>query len=162
MTGFVVSQHVPSADTKVIEVATKILEQVKFCALITLDSTGHPQTRTMEPFPPEDNFIIWFGTNSKSRKVGEIKNNPRTTVYYFDAVNNGYVVLTGKAFLINDKREKERRWMEHWEQFYSDRDESYILIKFITEQLEVVSPAHGLIGESITWRAHTSKIPGNE
>ncbi len=134
--------------------AQEIINHSRFCALITLDKYGHPQTRTMEPFPPEENFIIWFGTNSKSRKVQEIENDPRATIYYFDESNNGYVVLIGKAFLINDTTEKEKRWKDHWKQFYPDRDKNYMLIKFIPDKLEVVSPKHSLSGDSITWRAH--------
>ncbi len=38
--------------------AQEIINHSRFCALITLDKYGHPQTRTMEPFPPEENFIL--------------------------------------------------------------------------------------------------------
>ena len=141
-------------------VAKEIIDNSRYCALITLDESGHPQTRTMEPFPPEDNFVIWFGTNSKSRKVGELNNDSRATVYYFDQENDGYVVLLGHAFLINDSIEKENRWKDHWVQFYPDRENYYTLIKFIPDKLEIVSPKHGLSGESITWRAHQLNLPG--
>ena len=140
-------------------VAKEVIDNSRYCALITLDESGHPQTRTMEPFPPEDNFVIWFGTNSKSRKVAELNNDSRATVYYFDQENNGYVVLLGHAFLSNDSIEKENRWMEHWKQFYPERESNYTLIKFIPDKLEIVSPKHGLSGDSITWRAHQFKLP---
>ncbi len=53
--------------------ATDIISRVPYCALITLDSTGHPQARTMDPFAPDDNFVIWFGTNPKRLEVVSYK-----------------------------------------------------------------------------------------
>ena len=147
------AQESVSGDELLLKAASEIIGQVKYCALITLDESGHPQVRTMEPFPPEENFIIWFGTNKNSRKVVEIKNDPRVTVYYGDPSGNGYVVITGTAFLVDDPKEKEKRWMEHWEQFYPDRDANYLLIKVIPQRLEVVSYKHGLTGDSVSWRA---------
>lgn len=133
--------------------ASEIIGQVKYCALITLDESGHPQARTMEAFPPEENFVIWFGTNKNSRKVAEIKNDPRVTVYYGDPSGSGYVVITGSAILVDDPEEKENRWLDHWEQFYLDRESTYTLIKIIPDRLEVVSYKHGLTGDTVTWRA---------
>lgn len=138
--------------------ASEIIGKEKYCALITLDISGHPQARTMEAFPAEENFVIWFGTNKNSRKVTEIKNDPRVSVYYGDPTGNGYVVIKGDAVLVDDPKEKEKHWMEHWEQFYTDRESNYILIKVIPQRLEVVSYKHGLTGDTITWRAPNKNI----
>ena len=137
----------------ILKAASDILGRVPYCALITLDSAGQPQARTMEPFPPEDDFVIWLGTNPKSRKVAEIKNDPRVTLYYQDLSGNGYVVITGRAVLVNDAKEKEKHWKEKWARFYPDRDSSFLLIKVIPKTLEVVSYEHGLTGDKISWRA---------
>ncbi|MCF6171788.1 MAG: pyridoxamine 5'-phosphate oxidase family protein [Bacteroidales bacterium] len=136
----------------IFKAATEIIGHEKYCALITLNETGQPQARMMEPFPPEEDFVIWFGTNKNSRKVREIKNDDRVTVYYADEAGNGYVVVTGRAVLVDDPGEKERRWMEHWARFYPNR-ENYLLIKVIPKSMEVVSYAHDLTGDSVTWRA---------
>ncbi len=143
----------PAPDKDLIfKAASDIINRVPYCALITLDETGQPQARTMEPFQPDENLTIWFGTNRKSRKVTEIKNDSRVTVYYGEDSGNGYVVITGKAVLVDDAKEKETRWKEKWSQFYPDRS-NYVLIKVIPETLEVVSYEHGLTGDTITWRA---------
>ena len=93
-----------------IAAARDIIETAQYCALITLDKTGHPQARTMQPFPPDDEMIIWFGTNPLSKKVKEIESDSRVTLYYGDPSGGGYVVITGTAFLVNDPKEKEKRW----------------------------------------------------
>lgn len=140
------------------EAALEIIKSVKYCVLITVGESGHPQARTMEVLPPEEDFTLWFGTNKNSRKVKEIRNNSRVTVHYGDANGNGYVVITGIAELVDDDIEKEKHWMDHWDQFYPDREATYILIKVISHKLEVVSYSHGLTGDPVTWRAPNVEI----
>jgi len=55
--------------------------------LITLDKDGAPRARTMDPFPVEDDFTVWFGTNSNSRKVVQIKNDPRVTPLWLEILS---------------------------------------------------------------------------
>lgn len=152
------AQDEKNINEQLITAARDIIETSKYCALITLDSSGHPQARTMQPFPPDDEMIIWFGTNPKSKKVKEIKNDPRITLYYGDPSGDGYAVITGTALLVNDPKEKEKRWMDEWDAFYPDKEESYLLIKVIPSSLEVVSYEHGLTGDSITWKAPSVKL----
>jgi general stress protein 26 len=147
------AQQAEHAKETIKEAALEIIQDQKYSALITLDASGHPQARMMEQFPPEDDLVIWFGTNKNSRKVKEIQNDSRATVFVADNTGNGYVTLTGKAILVDDTSEKEKRWMEHWERFYADRVSNYLLIKFIPEIVEVVSYRHGLNGDPVTWRA---------
>ena len=145
-------ERVPDKDL-IFKAAADIIKRVPNCALITLDEMGQPQARTMDPFPPEENFVIWFGTTLNSRKVSEIKNDPRVSIYYGEASGNGYVVLAGAAVLVDDSMAKEKYWKEKWERFYPDRKATYLLIKVIPKMLEVVSYEHGLTGDTITWRA---------
>ena len=58
--------------------AREIIDSSGTCTLITLDNEFLPMVRIMDPFPPESDFTIWFGTNTKSRKVDQIKNNPNS------------------------------------------------------------------------------------
>jgi len=123
------------------------------CALITLDEKDIPMVRVMDPFLPESDFTVWFGTNSKSRKVNQIKKNPNVTLYYLDSDASGYVVIHGIAQLENDEREKEKRWKVEWEAFYLNKTEDYLLIKVSPEWMEVISYTRGIVGDPITWEA---------
>ena len=133
--------------------ANEIIDQAKLCALITLDSTGHPQVRTMEALPVEENFVVLLGTNKNSRKVKQIQNDSRVTVYYCDPSGNGYVVLNGNAKLVDDQNEKDSHWQDAWDQYYPNRDEIFVLIKVIPNRLEVVNYKQGVTGDVVTWRA---------
>jgi general stress protein 26 len=137
----------------VIAAAREIMGLQTYCALVTVDSTGQPQVRTMNPFPPEDDMTVWIATNSRSRKIREIKNNPRVCLYYADhnqAV--GYVAITGKAVLVDDMKEKLKRKRDYWDQSFPDW-KYLILIKVIPQKLDVLNYRRGMVNDPVTWRS---------
>jgi hypothetical protein len=73
----------PPRDT-LIAAARQVMESARFCALITLDKSGHPRARAMDPFSPEEDMTVWLGTNRRTRKVQDIKNDSRVTLFYLD------------------------------------------------------------------------------
>lgn len=109
----------------------------------------------MDPFPPEDDMTVWFGTNSRSRKVREIRRHPRVTLYYFNRENQEYVVLTGVARVVNDPKEKVKRWKDEWKAFYPNRATDYLLIEVRPERLEIVSEKKKIFGDRRTWKPPT-------
>jgi len=139
-------------NSKIREAANEIMTSATTCALITLDQEGWPRVRTMDPFPPESDFTVWLGTNKNTRKVEQIKKDPRVALYYLKDGDSGYVVIHGKAELINNQEEKKSRWKDQWEAFYTNKDKDYLLIKVVPENMEVVSYSHGLTGDSVTWK----------
>ena len=143
--------HLDSEEKKIINAAREIMASVETCALITLDEEGRPRVRAMDPFLPESDFTVWFGTNPKSRKVDQIKKDARVTLYYLGSNSSGYVMIHGIAEIVNNQKEKEKRWKAEWESFYPNKSEDFILIKVSPEWMEVISYAHGVIGDPITW-----------
>jgi general stress protein 26 len=105
----------------------------------------------MDAFAPDDNMIVWFGTNPLSRKVAEIRRHPGVTLYYFDRENLAYVTLHGIARLIDDPQEKLRHWKDDWKDFYPDRSKGYLLIEVQPLRLEVVNTKTGIVGKSRAW-----------
>ena len=102
--------------------AREIMTNARYCALISVDSVGRARARTMDPFPADEDMVVWLGTNSRSRKVAEIRRHPRVTLYYFDRENQSYVTIYGTARLVNDPKEKAKRWKDEWKAFYPDRE----------------------------------------
>jgi general stress protein 26 len=147
------SEHQKSSDSKILSVGREIMNSAASCALITVDQEGRPRVRMMDAFSPENDFTVWFGTNPKSRKVDQIRGNSKVTLYYQDSDGSGYVMIHGKAELVNDMKEKEERWKEDWEAFYENKKDAYILIKVTPGWMEVVSYAYGIVGDTITWEA---------
>jgi general stress protein 26 len=143
---------------ELIAAARQIMTTARYCALFTLDSKGRAHARTMDPFPPDEKLVIWFGTNPKSRKVAEIRRNPRVTLYYFDREGAAYVTISGMARVVNDPQEKARRWKDEWKAFYPDRERGYLLIAVTPRELEVVSEKKGIVGDAVRWTPPTVRL----
>jgi general stress protein 26 len=137
---------------ELIAAAREIMTTARYCALITMDSAGRPQARTVDPFEPDEDMVIWLGTNSRSRKVKSIRRNPRVTLYYFDRESQAYVTISGIARLVNDPKEKAKRWKDEWKDFYPDRAKDYLLIKVTPVNLEIVNVKKGILGDPHTWK----------
>jgi len=153
-----ISQDIVPNDTSrvnLIRVATEIMTRAGTCALITLDNEGRARVRTMDPFAPESDLTVWFGTNPQSRKVEQIKSDPWATLYYMVSLESGYVMIHGTAHIVDDQKEKDKRWKEEWTAFYPNRSKDYMLIKVSPIWMEVVSYTHGILGDSVAWEPPT-------
>jgi general stress protein 26 len=134
-----------------IAAAKEIMASQKYCALATIDSSGHPDVRTMNPFPPEEDMSVWMATNTRSLKVQEIRNNPKVCLYYADhSKATGNVTITGTAVLVNDTMEIQKRKREYWKQAFPDW-KYLVLIKVVPERMEVLNYKWGKLNDPITW-----------
>ena len=143
----------------VVAAARQIIEEARYCGLVTFDESGTPRVRTMDPFPPEADMTIWMGTNRRTRKVHDIERDPRVTLYYASPDAVGYVSIYGKAQIIDDPTEKGSHWKEGWESFYADR-EDYILIRVVPERMEVLDYSRGIVGDPETWEPPMIEFTG--
>ena len=138
-----------------IQAARDIMTTVRYCALISIDSTGRPHARAMDAFAPDDSMIVWLATNPKSRKVEEIQKNPKVSLYYSMPKGAGYVTLNGDALIVSDPQEKMRHWKDEWDAYYKNRDKDFILIKVTPMTVEIVDYENGITSTSATWGAPT-------
>jgi general stress protein 26 len=153
MTGAQDKAAAPPDRAKVLAAAREIMTAQQYCALITLDETGLPQIRTMNPFPPDDEMVVWMATNSRSRKVEHIKKDPRVTLYYSNhATAIGYVAMAGRAVLVDDMQEILKRKRAYWDTAFPGL-KNLTLIKVIPEQIDVVNYKQGLAGDPVTNRS---------
>jgi general stress protein 26 len=143
-----------SEEKAAIDTSLKIIDDCYYVTLISIDEIGQARARVMEPFAPEKDFTIWLATNPSSRKVNQIKNNPKVSLHYFDKSQMGYVSLMGKAFLVNDPKIKSEKWKEGWDKFYKNKEDAYLLIEFIPESLEIISFTKGYNGDEKTWQPY--------
>ena len=137
--------------------ARAIIEKALFATMVTVGADGAPQSRIVDPFPPEGEFTVWIATTGASRKVAEIQRDPRVALTYFDPSAPGYVTLTGIAAIVRDPVEKARRWKDAWVGFYKDknRGDDYTLIRVTPTRLEISSPNQGMNNDPVTWKPVT-------
>jgi general stress protein 26 len=143
---------------RLIAAAREIMQAQTYCALITIDQAGRPQVRTMNPFPPEEDMTVWIATNTSSRKVQQIRNDPRVCLYYADhSKATGYVALTGRAVLIDDMSEILKRKRAYWDTAFPGL-KNLVLIKVVPEQLDVLNYKQGALADTGTWRTPSIKF----
>jgi general stress protein 26 len=144
----------PPDRAAVIKVAAGLMERVRFCTLVTVGEDGHPQARIIDAFPPDGQMVVWMATNVLTRKVAQIRKDPRVTLSYFDPKSMGYVTLLGKAALVTDGAERAKHWKDDWTRLYKveNRGDDYLLIKVTPIRIEVSAESQGITGDPKTWR----------
>jgi general stress protein 26 len=131
-----------------LKIARNIVNSSSCRVLVTVDENGKPHAREMAPFTPEENWKIWLGTTTGSRKTKQIQDNPNVTVFYYDPDGKSYVSVAGIARLVNDKDKKEKYWDDAWTQFYPDKENNYILIEVTPANLEICSFKYNIFWDS--------------
>jgi general stress protein 26 len=146
----------------IIAAATDVIRKARYCTLVTIGENGHPQARVVDPLGPEPDFTMWIATNPLTRKVTQIRRDPRTTLLCFDAATSSYVTVLGRAALITDPAEKQRHWKVDWAPVYPDgpRGADFMLIQVTPLRLEIVSESRGIVGDPKTWLPRVIDFPG--
>jgi general stress protein 26 len=143
----------PPERAAIVAGAREIMAAQTYCALITLDEGGRPQVRTMNPFPPEDDMTVWIATNTRSRKIQQIRKDPRVTLYYSNhGTAIGYVAINGRAELTEDMAEILKRKRAYWDKAFPGL-KNLTLIKVVPERLEVINYKAGLHNDPETFAA---------
>ncbi len=149
----------PPDRAAVVAAAREIIAAQTYCALITLDQGGRPQVRTMNPFPPEEDMTVYVATNTRSRKVEQIRKDPRVALYYADHKNAiGYVQISGRAELVTDPAEIQKRKRAYWEQAFEPGLKNLVLIKVVPERIEVLNYKAGLHNDPVTWQTPSVEL----
>jgi general stress protein 26 len=142
---------------EVLTAAREVIATARLATLVTLDSTGHPQARIMDPLPPDQDFVVYMASNPLTRKVAQIERDARTTLYYFDPAGPSFVTLVGFAEIVTDPLEREHHWKEDWAPHYDNdpTEKNFRLIRFRPARLEMMSVEHGMMADPGTWRPVT-------
>ena len=134
----------------ILRASREIIKNAYFGSFISLNKENYPKSREVEPLSPNDKFVIYFATKPNTRKVNEVSNNPKTAFHFFDKSQLGYVSLYGKSVVITNKDSIKNHWNRAWDRYYPNK--KYVLIKFVSEYLEMVNIKTGLTGNSTNWR----------
>ena len=115
-----------------VEAARSIIDKDPFPALISLDAEGMPRARTVEIRPLGNDLVFWIATKPNTRKVEQIRHNPKVTLYFSVDSEFSYVSVMGTAVFHEDEGTKaaiswrdEPRRSVFWPNFPKD----YLLIE---------------------------------
>lgn len=156
----VAQAQAPTRST-VIAAAIDIIQKAHYCTFISIDTAGQPQARMVDPIAPDESFTIWFATNPLTRKVDQIRRNPKVTLSCFDSGSQSYVTVLGRGNLVTDAAEKQRHWKTDWAGIYPNgaKGQDFMLIRITPSRLEIVSESRGLVGDRKTWRPLSIDFP---
>ncbi len=137
---------------RVLGVARQVMAAARFCTLVTIGDLGQPQARIVDPLEPNAALAVYIATNPRSRKVAEIRRDPRVTLLYFDTARSAYVTLIGRAAEVPGA-EKAAHRKKAWDAFFpAGKPETYAVYRIVPSRVEVVSAKDGLNGDPSTWR----------
>jgi general stress protein 26 len=155
------AEQTKPARAAVIAAATDIMQKARYCTFITIGDDGQPQARIVDPLAPEADFTIWIATNPLTRKVSEVRRNPRVTLSCFDAASASYVTVLGRGEGVNDLADRQRHWKKEWAAIYPNgpSGSDFMLIRITPARLEIVSESRGMIGDPTTWLPLSIEFP---
>lgn len=137
----------------ILDAARAIIAQDPDCALITIDGSGQPRVRTVTASPPEDDMTIWIATRPATRKVKQIEQHAKVSLYFNDDAQGSYVSVMGTAKLHNDLATKEAKDFyarSVRDAFWPNYPDDYLLIEVTPQWIEVIG--HGIAAHPQTWR----------
>jgi general stress protein 26 len=114
------------------QAALDLMDKAEIAYLSTIDPDGFPSTRaifnlrnsskfpSLVPIfaPHGDDFLIYFGTNTSSRKMTHIRENPAVAVYDCRPDEFHGLMLGGKIEIVHDPEIKKVLWQKGWERYY--------------------------------------------
>ena len=140
--------------SQVIDAARSVIRDARYATFVTIDASGQPQARIVDPATPDTDMTIWIATNPLTRKVADVRRDGRVTLLYFNAPASEYVSVIGTASLVTDTTTRQRHWKADWAPFYraGPRGPDYVLIQVKPRRLEVVSAKHNVNSDPRTWK----------
>ncbi len=118
-----------------------IIKETKNHTYFATNDNGQPIIRSMTPII-EDDLSIWLATYISSRKVKQVKKNPKVCLAFISQPNGDKTAIVfGKAKIINDLKVKKRIWkLANYDmsQFFNNGPASpvFCLLKIIIKKIE--------------------------
>lgn len=115
-----------------LEQSLALVNNAQIALLTTYGAKGFPVTRAMLKMENEGLETIWFSTNTSSKKVTQLRINPKASVYFFDSQTYSGVLLLGTVEILQDAESRTRLWRPGFEKYYPQgkNDPDYTVIRF--------------------------------
>jgi len=130
-----------------------IIKESKAAYLATIDAEGKPEIRALLNLPNPslyksldgkaliqdgEKLIMYFTTNTSSKKVQRIRNNHNAALYFCEPSLFQGICVSGTIEEELDSRLKEDFWQNGWEMYYhlGKTDPDYTVLKFTSTKIE--------------------------
>lgn len=131
---------------------SSLMEKSKAVYLSTINSEGYPEIRALLNLANKKNYpklvgksysvndetlTIYFTTNTSSRKIAQIRNNNKVSLYFCEPEKFFGAGLTGTVEEITNLEIKKSFWQTGWRIYYHNgpTDKDYALCKFTSKSI---------------------------
>jgi general stress protein 26 len=116
------------------------------CAVAMLGTNGDegfPNIKAMLKFANEGLAVLWFSTNTSSRRVAQMGRDQRVCVYFLDQERFEGLMLLGMVELLQDHASRQRLWSDGCLKYYplGVDDPDYTVLRFCAQRANYY---HGL------------------
>jgi general stress protein 26 len=113
-----------SAVQEMLEGATTVIRQARFCWLVSENYDSNPAVRPMGHILEADEHLqVQFITDTRSRKAEQIWSNGRVQLLFSRESADAFVILAGDALVVTDREAIAPRWKRSYDQcFPTDED----------------------------------------
>jgi general stress protein 26 len=111
-----------------------LVERSPIGVLGSVDSDGFPNIKAMLNLEHEGFYTIWFSTNTSSKRVAQLRQNPKACVYYVDQEQYKELMLVGTVEVLLDPGYRHWLWGSGCEEYYplGVDDPDYLVLRFTT------------------------------
>ena len=121
-----------------IKEAISLVKRSRFAMLGTNGEDGYPNIKAMfnmnniQKIETDSIKTIWFGTNTSSRRVAQLKRDSRACVYFADFDQFKGLMLVGNAEVLQDIESKRLLWNEDSKRYHpiGVTDPDYTVLRF--------------------------------
>ena len=118
------------------EKAEQLYKKVNTFMLSCIDADGYPLTKAVVPGKHRHSLdALYFCTNTSSKFVAQISQNPKGNVYYYKRVLISFkgCLLKGDFEIVDDMDIKEQYWQNMFKNAYEQKsctDPDFCVLKF--------------------------------
>ncbi len=123
-----------------LEEIRNIIKKIDICMLTTIGDGGSPHTRPMSNNKDvEFDGDLWFFTYGQTYKTFEIRNTNAVSVAFSSVSDSTYLVISGTAEIIKDRRKIEELWKPALKAWFPEglEEPDLALIKVRSESAEI-------------------------
>jgi general stress protein 26 len=119
-----------------IEKGLELVKNSRIALLGSFDDEDFPNIKAMMNLESEGLKKIWFSTNTSSKRVSYLKNNPKACVYYVNSDKFMGLMLVGKIEVTQDDELRKKLWADGCEVYYplGITDPDYSILCFTAEK----------------------------
>jgi len=110
----------------------KMLEHSPYVSFATQGLDGYPDVRALMVVAKDNIHSIWFAVEAESKKVAQLRSNPKAAVYGYNDAMMCEFRLFGSVELLSDIGSRQKVWKDV-ESYFPEGIDSMIVLRFDTD-----------------------------